>query len=273
MGNRPTKDSALPKKVQCRSLCVTPNGFPPNLCQLETWSGCYRIWCNDFWLVPSKRLRFPPFSLIAPVLKNISQDKRDLVLVAPVWQAQPWWQALLNLLIKNPIMIPNSKHLLRDLTSPLSIHPVYPRLHLAVFPYQGTASNRRVFQRTLPQFSNQQLVPSHIRQTSQPNDYGIAGVLNEKLIQFLPPWMMSSSSWPIAFTTEQPIDQSMWHVQLYPSATLRLRATLLGNILLLFNFKKECLTQALQNRDIPSHGMYIWYKSTWTALERPSYCP
>ena len=33
MANRPPSDSALPKKVQCRSLCVTPNGSPPNLCQ------------------------------------------------------------------------------------------------------------------------------------------------------------------------------------------------------------------------------------------------
>ena len=48
MGNRPTSHSALPKKVQCGPLCVTPNGSPPNLCQLDTRSGCYRIWCNDF---------------------------------------------------------------------------------------------------------------------------------------------------------------------------------------------------------------------------------
>ena len=40
MANRPTSDSALPKKVQCRSLCVTPNGSLPNLCQLETRPGC-----------------------------------------------------------------------------------------------------------------------------------------------------------------------------------------------------------------------------------------
>ena len=34
--NRPTSDPALPKKVQCRSLCVTPNDSPLNLRQLET---------------------------------------------------------------------------------------------------------------------------------------------------------------------------------------------------------------------------------------------
>ena len=37
-----------------------------------------------------KGYAFPPFSMIAPVLKKVSQGKADLVLVAPVWQAQPW---------------------------------------------------------------------------------------------------------------------------------------------------------------------------------------
>ena len=73
-----------------------------------------------------KGYAFPPFSLIGPVLKKVSQDKANLVLVAPVWQAQPWWPALLNLLIKNPTMIPHSKHLLRDPAFPLKIHLVYP---------------------------------------------------------------------------------------------------------------------------------------------------
>ena len=112
-----------------------------------------------------KGYAFPPFSLIAPVLKNISQDKGDLVLVAPVWQAPPWWPVLLNLLINNPVMILNSKHLLRDPASPLSIHPMYPRLRLAVFLLSGNSIKQKGFQRTLPQYSNQQLVPSHIRQT------------------------------------------------------------------------------------------------------------
>ena len=134
---------------------------------------------------------FPPFSLITPVLKKVSQDKADLVLVAPVWQAQPWWPALLNLLIKNPVMIPNSKHLLRDPASPLRIHPMYPRLHLAVFHLSGNSTKQKGFQRTLPEYSNQQLVPPHIRHTSQPGHYGIAGVLNGKLIQFQPPSMRS----------------------------------------------------------------------------------
>lgn len=140
-----------------------------------------------------KGYAFPPSSLITPVLKKVSLDKADLVLVAPVWQAQPWWPALLNLLIKNPVMIPNFKHLLRDPASPLRIHPMYPRLHLAVFQLSGNSTKQKGSQRTLAEYCNQQLVPPHIRHTNQSGDFGIAGVLNGKLIQFSPPSMMSFS--------------------------------------------------------------------------------
>lgn len=123
-----------------------------------------------------KGYAFPPFSLIAPVLKKVSQDRADLLLVAPVWQAQPLWPALLNVLIKNPVMIPNSKTLLRDPAFPQRIHPMYPRLHLAVFHISGNNTKQKTFQKTLPNYFYQQLVPPHIRHTSQPGDYGIAGV-------------------------------------------------------------------------------------------------
>lgn len=128
-----------------------------------------------------KGYAFPPFSLIAPVLKKVSQDKADLGLVAPVWQAQPWWPALLSLLIKNPVMIPNSKHLLRDPAFPLRIHPMYPRLHLAVFQLSGNSTKQKVFQRTLPEYCNQQLVPPLIRHTSQPVN-PISTTLNDDLV-------------------------------------------------------------------------------------------
>ena len=55
------------------------------------------------------------------------------MLVAPVWQAQPWWPILLHLLIQPPILLPASPHLLTDPAEPQAIHPMFPRLHLGVF--------------------------------------------------------------------------------------------------------------------------------------------
>jgi hypothetical protein len=34
---------------------------------------------------------FPPFNMIARCLTKIMKEEAELILVAPVWQAQPWW--------------------------------------------------------------------------------------------------------------------------------------------------------------------------------------
>ena len=45
-----------------------------------------------------KGYAFPPFNLIPAVLKKVVTDQTEIVLIAPVWQAQPWWPLLLSLL-------------------------------------------------------------------------------------------------------------------------------------------------------------------------------
>ena len=40
---------------------------------------------------PFKGYAFPPFNLIPAVLNKVTQDKADIILVAPIWPAQPWW--------------------------------------------------------------------------------------------------------------------------------------------------------------------------------------
>ena len=134
---------------------------------------------------PLKGCAFPPFSLIAPVLKKVSQDKTDLALVAPVWQAQPWWPVLLNLLMKNQVIIPNSKYSLRDPACPLAQNPS----NVSQAPSGGLSHIREQhktegFLEDVTEILPQPRVPPHIRHTSQPGGNGTAGVVNGKLIQF-----------------------------------------------------------------------------------------
>ena len=42
---------------------------------------------------------FPPFALIGKCLQKVRQEKCTVVLVTPVWDAQPWYPVLLDLLI------------------------------------------------------------------------------------------------------------------------------------------------------------------------------
>ena len=110
---------------------------------------------------PLKGYAFPPFSLTSAVLRKVFQDKVDVVLVAPVWQTQPGWPSLLALLTEIPVMIPNSKHVLRDPALPQPVDPMYSRLHLDVYHISGKITKWKAFQRTLPKYSCQLLTNPH----------------------------------------------------------------------------------------------------------------
>ena len=127
---------------------------------------------------------FPPFNLIPKFLDKIISDQAEVLLVAPVWQAQPWWPLPLQLLIQPPILLPVSPHLLTDPAEPQAIHPMFPRLHLGVFRISYKATKQRAFQQTLPNYLSQPLDPPHIKPMSPAGNAGAAGVVREKLTLF-----------------------------------------------------------------------------------------
>ena len=77
-----------------------------------------------------------------------------------------WWPVLLRLQIFQPVLLPNSPTLLTDPTDLNRVHPMYPRLYLAVFHISTNVSKLRAFRQTLPIYSSQQLAPPHTKPTS-----------------------------------------------------------------------------------------------------------
>ena len=133
---------------------------------------------------PFKGYAFPPFNLIPAVLNKVSQDKADIILVAPIWAAQSWWPLLLNLLIEQPVLLPSSRHLLRDPADPQRIYPMFLRLHLAVFHVSGDSTKQWEFQTMLRKFSFRHPANLQGKRINQLGDAGMAGVLRERLILF-----------------------------------------------------------------------------------------
>lgn len=71
---------------------------------------------------------FPPFALISRCLHQIfAQEVTQLVLVAPVWETQPWYPLLLELCVDLPLLLPGTPDLL---TREDQMHPL-PNLLLA----------------------------------------------------------------------------------------------------------------------------------------------
>ena len=80
---------------------------------------------------PLKGYAFPPFNLISAVLNKVTQDREDIILVAPNWQPQPWWPLLLSLMVEQPVLIPITRHLLKDPAVHQRIHPMFPQTTLS----------------------------------------------------------------------------------------------------------------------------------------------
>ena len=49
----------------------------------------------------------PPWNLIGKVLAQVRSQRAQLVLINPLWSAQLWYPALLNMAIQIPILLPN----------------------------------------------------------------------------------------------------------------------------------------------------------------------
>ena len=89
---------------------------------------------------PLKGYAFPPFNLIPKTLEKVMIDKSEIILVAPIWQAQHWWPVLLKLLISQPVILLNNPTLLLDPSDLKRVHPMFPRSHLAVFHIVSSSS-------------------------------------------------------------------------------------------------------------------------------------
>ena len=204
MANRPTSDSALPKKMQCRSLCVTSNGSLPSLCQLETMPVCYLHRCNDPRLVPSKRLCLSTIqSDRTSTEESISGQSRSgacgpsvagtTLVASPPERLDP-----------EPCHDPKPQTPAEESCIPSEDAPNVPqasfsRLSLIREQHQTEGFSEditRILQSATQTPTNNNIIiitlfkllkMYHIRHTSHPWDYGIAGVLNRKLIQFVPP--------------------------------------------------------------------------------------
>ena len=133
-----------------------------------------------------KGYAFPPFNLIPRTLMKVINDNANIVLVAPVWQTQHWWPLLLQLTVQLPVLLPASPTLLQDPSNPKAIHPMYPRLRLAVWTISNNSTQQQAFRTQLSAFCPRLHVNPPTNHMTVHGQNGTAGVIEVKLIQFQP---------------------------------------------------------------------------------------
>ena len=127
---------------------------------------------------------FPPFCLIGKTLQKIRKDKVNLILITPVWVMQPWYPLLLEMSIRNPLLLPNLQDLLQNPRR--EYHPLITNssLRLAAWMVSWDPKQCLSFQQQLPHLSK---APGHRELeevTNRPGESLVAGVLTNRLIQF-----------------------------------------------------------------------------------------
>ena len=100
-------------------------------------------WGNNYSYI------FPPFSAIAKCLQKIQADTAEVMIIAPLWPTQTWFNTLMELLIDLPRILPVKKDLL-TLPGVTQTHPLYPTLILMACRLSGSHSKIKKFHQGLP---------------------------------------------------------------------------------------------------------------------------
>jgi hypothetical protein len=158
-----------------------------------SWRSDPLAWATDAFQIRWTELNaylFPPFSLIGRCLAKIRKDKATVTIVAPIWQAQPWYPLLLTMAVHNPIKLPPSHDLLRSPQG--EIHPlvVAKSLHMAAWRVSGNVQKLKRYQDDHDQYSHMHgdQVPEQL--IKAPGMCGIAGVGTHRVIPFEHLWSL-----------------------------------------------------------------------------------
>ena len=120
----------------------------------------------------------PPWSPITRVLSQAQFQQVQLMLTAPVWKSQPWYPAVLKMLISNPRLI------LEDYLKGTDHEKEILMPQLAIWHISGIDTEARTFCKSLPLSCSNHGGQKPTSFTTHPLGGGLAGVIEGVQIPF-----------------------------------------------------------------------------------------
>ena len=103
---------------------------------------------------------FPNFALlyefIGRVLRKVNQDQCLMLIITPAWPGQTWFPRLLKMSVKNPLLLPARKDLLKDLAGKLNPFVMQNSLRLLAWTISGRTYLQNKFQKGFQTLSQKQ---------------------------------------------------------------------------------------------------------------------
>ena len=152
--------------------------LPDPSCEgVDAFTFNWNVWDNIYC--------FPPFSLILRCLQKWKREGCRGILVAPLWPTAPWFPVALQMVYKNPVLLPRGPTVLR-LSHSQDPHPLHKKLNLVGFFLSGRELDNKTFleqQKTLSLNHGEKLLGNHMKLT-YPNGKSFA--VGKNMIHFLP---------------------------------------------------------------------------------------
>ena len=107
--------------------------------------GCIAVDAFSLSWADIKFYAFPPFSLVGKSIAKIIKENAMGIMIIPLWPSQFWYPMMLKYLVMPPVVLPQTKALLRLPFKPEESHPLLPKLRLAAVLLSGSTYNARNF--------------------------------------------------------------------------------------------------------------------------------
>ena len=118
-------------------------------------------WAHKFVYV------FLPLALMGRVLQKVNQDQCLMLIITPAWPGQPWFLGLFKMFVKNPLLLPALKDLLKDPAEKLNPFVIQNSPRIVNWTISDRTYLQKKYQKGLPTLS--QAIGEHLqsRITSQ----------------------------------------------------------------------------------------------------------
>ena len=129
----------------------------------QTQVFCSRTWDEKAFAIDALSISwnrmaayaFPPISLIYKVIQKIQEEDCVIILVAPFWPRQPWFQTMMAQLISQPFLIPADPDVLRMMGNPKARFHNVAHLKLTAWILSSNITKRRDFLKNQPIWSQE----------------------------------------------------------------------------------------------------------------------
>lgn len=123
-------------RLNCQIKPFISWGPDPDSIAVDAFTVNWSVWDNVY--------AFPPFSLIQKTLCKLEADQAEGMFIIPHWPTAVWFPQMLNLLIQQPVRLPQGKTTLQ-LPHSEAAHPLHHKLQLLAVQLSGKPSKHKDF--------------------------------------------------------------------------------------------------------------------------------